>query len=63
MILTLLNLLSSDRSDPKSCLTGMGEWKVGKKERVFQVGLGVNHAIKNRFSITVNWATLLDDAN
>jgi hypothetical protein len=25
MILTLLNLLSSDRSDPKSGLTGMGE--------------------------------------
>jgi hypothetical protein len=26
---------------------------VGRKERVFQVGLAVNHAIKNRFSITV----------
>ncbi|BBH39538.1 MAG: hypothetical protein GPJ11_21115 [Microcystis aeruginosa L211-101] len=61
MILTLLNLLSSDRSDPKSRLTGMGEWKVGKRERVFPVGLGVNHAIKNRFSITVklgNWYDL-----
>jgi hypothetical protein len=25
---------------------------VGRREQVFQVGLGVNHAIKNRFSIT-----------
>jgi hypothetical protein len=30
----------------------MEEQKVGKRERVFPVGLGVNHAIKNRFSIT-----------
>ncbi len=27
--------------------------RAGRRERVFQVGLGVNHAIKNRFSITV----------
>ncbi|MCA2666152.1 MAG: hypothetical protein IM456_09085 [Microcystis sp. M079S1] len=52
MILTLLNLSSSDRSDTKSRLTSMEEQKVGKRERVFPVGLGVNHAIKNRFSIT-----------
>ncbi len=25
---------------------------MGRRERVFQVGLAVNHAIKNRFSIT-----------
>jgi len=28
---------------------------VGRRKRIFKVGLGVNHTIKNRFSITHLW--------
>ena len=32
---------------------GSGKWEVGSGERVFKVGLEVNHTIKNRFAIRV----------